>query len=297
MGLGVFSEILGNRSVLSKLSIKAPADALRFLEGDPLSVGRRGFVCRLPCSEAGSGWVYLKVNLYPRRSESLRRALAGDPATREFKNLTRLLEERIPCPKVLARGRLSTWSRGLLMSFLVVEEVPHSIDLESLLLQETKLSEAARMEALKTLGRQVGELHKTGFVHRDLHFRNVLAVSQADTSMSFIFIDSPKGQWTALRRLRRKGHIHDLSCLFKHAPQDLTVRERAAFLRAYRLGGPPTADSRAFVKDASQRARVLMERRESKLKERSAERPSLSREKIDATHQFCKAIADRYGSI
>ncbi len=296
MTLGRFEKLHGNQAVLRAIGIEAPADALRYAAQKPLSIGRKGFVHRCRCDAVDSGFVYLKVNLYRKTTDSFRRLLTGDPALRESHNLKRLNQRGVPCAEVLARGSLKTVTSGLLLSFLVIREIEGAGDLETTLRDGLLPPSPNRQQQLATLGGAVGRLHSVGFVHHDLHFRNILMNRQTDGTTAFTFIDSPKGYWPTQVGQRRSGQVHDLACLLKHVPADLSLRERALFLRNYRGGRAATAVDRRIVRDAVKRAAVLMERRKSKLKERSrapSDRPSAT---VAATQLFCRKVADRYGS-
>lgn len=296
MTIGVFSQLTGDQAVLGTLKIFEPADALRHVLSDPLSIGRHGFVCLCPCSAVNTGRVYLKVNIFSKRSDSLRRLITGDPARRESNNLHRLSERGIPCGEVLARGHLTTISAGLLMSFMILREVEGTINLEESLLAGSFTQGPGRHSALEALGHEVGRLHKIGFIHHDLHFRNILVGSDTHGGAEFTFIDSPKGYWPRRQSKKRRGRIHDLACLIKHAPSDLSLREIAGFLRQYRGASASTRADRALLNTAARRAKILMGRRDNKLRETAARPLDHSRRKVEATRSFCAKIANRYGS-
>ena len=123
-------------------------------------------------------------------------------------------------------------------------------------------------------------MHRAGYVDGDLHFRNVL-VGTDRTAPRFVFIDSPKG---ARRRIGlRRGIIHDLACLDKHAPQHFSRTDRRRFFRAW-ADETGLGDDRALLDAIDRRVRELHRRRNRKL-QRDARREALVSEAYQSSRE------------
>ena len=212
--------------------------------------------------------------------DRLRFTVGRNPLERERRNLLRMAAWNVPAARpvgfAVARGPLGIFQRA----YLLIQEVEGTRSLEAWFADpEAQLSPTAQRRALEDFGRILARLHGHGFVDRDMHFRNIL-VRETAGGLEFFLIDSPKGRrpWTPWGR--RRGFVHDLACLDKHAGRQLTRSQRTRVLRAY-LGHPLTAADRKLMRAIARRARTLMRRREEKLRQdalRSATDHQRSRE-------------------
>ncbi|MBI4577076.1 MAG: hypothetical protein HY722_12510 [Planctomycetes bacterium] len=180
-----------------------------------------------------------------RRFEGLYRTLRALPAlipfvragcAREFENLAilRALGVHAPRPAVCGVRRrfglvreqfLGTeWMSG----WCNLEQLCLNGDLEALL---ARREEAARsVEALALLVRR---LHRAGWVHRDLYFRNVLVREGDLAPTEFALLDCRKGGYPLTRWGLERWRAYDLACLDKYAQAFLSRPMRLRFLLAY----------------------------------------------------------------
>ncbi len=234
------------------------------LPGRELARNRRGWIRHLRRRD-GRGF-YLKAHTPRGMGDRIRFTMGKHPLETERRNLLRMAAWDVPAARPVGvavdRGPLGIFRRA----YLLIEEVAGTRSLEAWLEDsEARLSPAAERQALEDFGRLLARLHEHGYVDRDMHFRNIL-VREERGRLEFFLIDSPKGRrpWTPWRR--RKGFVHDLACLDKHAGRRLTRSQRMRVLRAY-LGRPLTPKDRRLVTAIAKRARTLMRRREKKLRQ------------------------------
>lgn len=173
-----------------------------------------------PCSHSKFGAIYAKIW----------RARVEDPwrwqssVAREAQNLSWLIERGFEAPKPVL--------------YKIERDILGRVRFEALLTQAIPASDLARLAQaerlsiadLSELGRLVARLHRSGFRHRDLYFRNILK-----TETGFAFLDCRKGG-TNHRWLR--GVRYDLACLDLWLAELLSPEHRRAFFLAYFEGSP-----------------------------------------------------------
>lgn len=162
------------------------------------------------------------------RRLALRARLLGRPYPRlaEFENLLWLREHGFGAPEPLLaliglREGRARWQ------LLVTRAVPQARDLRSVL----EAREGSLHELLEVLGARIAALHAAGFVHRDLHPRNLL-VREAPSGPEVLFLDA----WRGGARRQLRGAAYDLACLFLHLPEWLDEREQGQLFEAYVRG-------------------------------------------------------------
>jgi tRNA A-37 threonylcarbamoyl transferase component Bud32 len=138
----------------------------------------------------------------------------------------------ISVPRIVAYG--SQYCLGLLRRGAVVtEEVPHAMDLETLIRSHPdRLRNRVWLFAvLRLLADNVRRIHDDGFTHRDLKCRNILVT--IGSAPEVVFLDCPSGRHTP--RLWR-GHFiaRDLADLDRSAPSRLSRTMRLRFYLWYR---------------------------------------------------------------
>jgi serine/threonine protein kinase len=88
-----------------------------------------------------------------------------------------------------------------------------------------------RREVLKHLGEEVGELHRTGFVHGDLRLSNILV--QEDTGKpAFYFLDNERTRLHR-RRIPRREIVKNLRQINTDAVSRLSRTDRLRIFQAY----------------------------------------------------------------
>ncbi len=128
----------------------------------------------------------------------------GLPRMREFTNLQWLRARLFRAPEPLFAGWLETRGSAR-FQFLVTAAVEGGKPLAACWLD---LDADERDAAALELGREVARLHALGFVHRDLHVRNLLLTPPV-AGRRIVFLDAWRGgpQWSW------RGPAYDLACL------------------------------------------------------------------------------------
>lgn len=181
---------------------------------------------------ASAGAYYVK--LYQERGRGLRRYLGRSRVRAEWENLLRLRRLGVPTVRAVAYGE--DGRRGA----LVTAELPGAMDLRRFVAGQ--LDRDILGAVIGRLSRHVRAMHRAGFVHGDLKWRNIL-VTQSDEDgfkpkggPEVHIIDSPQGRWLP-RVLRHRGVIKDLACLDKVARKRLSRTQRLRFFLEYRQCG------------------------------------------------------------
>ncbi len=188
---------------------------------------------------------YLKCYRYPgwKTSRGLigRGSLYGSaPCIREFDNLHWLRMNGIQAVRpIMAVAKIT--SRRLVAHALLTEWVEGAPDLaararnpeDALLTSSWK-----RAQTVRALGASVGAMHRLGFVHRDLHARNIL-VQEGDAASAVWFLDCRRGGMSS--GLRGKNERFDIRTLATDLRVTLRPLELRRLTRAYlraRCGKP-----------------------------------------------------------
>ena len=92
-----------------------------------------------------------------------------------------------------------------------------------------------RQTVIRRLSDAVHNMHRAGFIHNDLKWRNILV--ELGESPAIFLIDCPQGKFLRgssswLKWLFRRGRIKDLACLDKVARNTLSRTERLRFYLA-----------------------------------------------------------------
>ncbi len=136
----------------------------------------------------------------------------------------------IPTARVVAHGlehHLGRFVRGA----LVTEEIPNTTDLANLAkFRDPRISQASWVnERIGQVARIARQMHRHGFAHNDLHWRNPLF--REDNNYVYL-IDCPSGMhWPAW--LLHYRVVKDLASLDKSARLVLSRTQRLRFLLAY----------------------------------------------------------------
>ncbi|QDU66151.1 lipopolysaccharide kinase InaA family protein [Engelhardtia mirabilis] len=160
------------------------------------------------------------------RRHALRAGLlrARVPRMAEYANLTWLRRAGFRAPQPLAAGVL--WRGGApRFQFLLTCAVPASVTLDVAL---AAAADDERGLLVDELAREVGRLHRLGFVHRDLFPRNLLVVEPVG-GRRLVLIDC----WAGGRGCQRRGPLYDLACLMLEGADLFTVAEQRRLLDGY----------------------------------------------------------------
>jgi tRNA A-37 threonylcarbamoyl transferase component Bud32 len=171
---------------------------------------------------------------------------------REHDNLLWLARHSFQVPVPLAAG---VFVRGglPLRQFLITQDVPESVTLESCLRNGRRPD---RADVLDEPARETARMHALGFVHHDLYARNVLVLPESH-ARRVAFVDA----WAGGPAPQLRSDAYDLACFFLRADRDLTAAEVQRFVELYaterQARGRPI-DARAVLERAKQlRARLV----------------------------------------
>jgi tRNA A-37 threonylcarbamoyl transferase component Bud32 len=136
----------------------------------------------------------------------------------------------IPCPDVLAAGE--DWRNR---AFLLLRELPGSVDLRLFLRTQNAASPRRRYRFARALGEMLARVHNARLAHGDLYAKHILVEPRTET-ISFI-------DWQRARRerpVRWRRRYLELAALDATLAEELaSPRERLACLRAYLRALPP----------------------------------------------------------
>ncbi len=194
-------------------------------------------VLRFQASCGGERTIYFKEYLRRSPLDGLKQLLYPCRAMRAFHASLILAEAGFLAPTVVAAG----WVRcGLLgkRSFLATEEVTGVRPVHHYLVpphcEENCWTLRDRRELLRSLGRTIGRMHRTGIAHGDLRPGNVLARKGAD-GWEFFFIDNERTRkWPWLSKRLRLKNLVQINML----PHGLSRTDRMRFFQAYMLANP-----------------------------------------------------------
>jgi len=175
-----------------------------------------------------------------------------DKAAIEARNYATLRRRcGVAAPEVVVHGsRRRGWR--LLDAIIVTREVAQAVSMEALFERrwpraDRAAGDPARAALLAEAARVVGRMHRSGFYHIDLQWRNLL-VSGADAACASICVcDSPRGGLRRWRPHRMHGALRDLSSLHKEARRRMTRTQQMRWLSDYLRASGLRADRRALI--------------------------------------------------
>ncbi|MFO0972234.1 MAG: lipopolysaccharide kinase InaA family protein [Phycisphaerae bacterium] len=189
--------------------------------------------------------VYVKRYHYPTLGKRMRVALRGgllrdSRARAEYRILSAMRRWGIQAVRPVAWGERRLY--GMVRScFLVTEAVPEALSLATFIQRFSRdglgladdVAMAARRRILTQLARQVRFMHDSGFVHRDLFWRNVLIRPLPNLDFEFYFLDASVGRRIRVKQWRRDHVARDLAALGVLAPRFCSRADELRFIRAY----------------------------------------------------------------
>ena len=168
------------------------------------------------------------VKRYHRAGKYLRRFVGRSRIRAEWENLLQLRRWGIATPPVVGYGERRT-AQGF-RGALITAELPGTLDLATLAARDdVRLRDGAWLDRVgRQLAAATRTLHRHGFAHNDLKWRNLLV----DNNGRLSFIDCPAGRhWRGA--LLRYRVIKDLACLDKVAKRQLSRSRRLRFYLDY----------------------------------------------------------------
>lgn len=214
-------------------------EAVFLLEGERITRDSISEVIRVKL--AG---VHYYVKRYRKAGGALSSCLLRPRVQAEWVNLQRFASWGIPTADVVAYGlerRFGAFIRGA----LITRGLENSVDLAALVArQDIRLADSAWVDAIsRQLAEATRTLHKQGFAHNDLKWRNLL-VNEQDT---VFLIDCPTGGFWWGPFLRHRI-IKDLACLDKVAKYALRRTQRLRFYLQYTGCQRLTTDDKVRVR-------------------------------------------------
>ncbi len=201
--------------------------ATQALSGEPVNDSKTNFTQKI---EVAGKFYYVKRYLV--RGKNLRRFVGQSRVSKEWKNLNWFKNHGIPTPRLVAMGQGGRPGADY-WGVIVTEEVPQTVDLRRIYQNSPELLENRgwRQKMLRHLASVVSAMHKKGFIHNDLQWRNVLVNTGEEPFVHLI--DCPAGRYIYLLGNRR-GVIRDLAFLDKMASSALTKTDRLRFYMLYK---------------------------------------------------------------
>lgn len=185
------------------------------------------------------------VKIYKAAGKRLRRFWGRSAVMWEQKNLQTLRSFGIPTAKIVGYGeeRIIGFYR---CGALITEEVENSLDLHSFAQKyPEKFREKAWLHAvIRQLACYTRSMHRMGFAHNDLNWRNIL-VTKEETPKIF-FIDCPNGRF--LRgSLQQRKITRDLAHLDKIGREMVSRTNLLRFYKYYMAQERLSEEDKRFI--------------------------------------------------
>jgi hypothetical protein len=220
--------------LLRRLDLKAPRDFFSLpaviVSGHPDRNVARVKLGSTRNGPAGSTEIaaYLKLEHRLSWRDRLANAWAGfgwcSKSYREALILRAMREQGISCPEFLAAGEDDAGR-----AFLLVRELPESLDLRLYLREKSSTNSRFRRHIMRELGETLARMHEAGFNHPDLYSKHVLVCPQRS---AVSLLDCQRSHHAS--RLTWAQRWHDLASLDATLTDELvTPRERIGCLRSY----------------------------------------------------------------
>ena len=187
-------------------------------------------------SGAGGIQTFYKEYRFPR--PTLRFWIRASKARREFENSLTILHLGVPCAEPVACGELRDGIGRLRSAFIITEAVSGAPPMDQFVPERcgdphNPAHARLRRAVLEQLADQVALIHRGGFTHNDLHWRNVLVQFTASAQPKLVWIDCPRGRKHVLPQLAGRKMIKDLATLDRDAARYCTRFERLRFAIRY----------------------------------------------------------------
>lgn len=171
------------------------------------------------------------VKRYTSGGNGIRRYAGRSRIRAEWENMLLFHELGVPAAKVVAYGEQKSFTM-LKRGVLITEEVKNTLDLAEIVYRDVDfLKDKSWVNSIiEQVASAASKLHKNGFVHNDLKWRNILVTQEEHPQIALI--DCPGGSKPFFPLLKR-AIIKDLACLDKKAKYNLTRSKRLQFYKQY----------------------------------------------------------------
>jgi len=251
-----WQEDLGELGLADMGNWRVPVDVL------PVSKSKHVIACYRITLTSGRIIYYKRYDYRTRWKAALRFWLRPSKAAIEKWGYQRYHDCGVEVPRTVAFGESRVM--GLLrIAFIITEEVPDSVSLDSFVAAGLPgIPAAERVVQMSAFAARLADIirkaHSASLFHYDLKWRNILIQSREGEYYPVI-IDCPRAFVSRLRR--RYGIITDLSALARLAVSYLTLNQRYQFLAAS-LGDAVDSSTR---KDWYRRVQRRLDKRPPKL--------------------------------
>ncbi len=228
------------RAALKACGLDTVQRVIERIDGAVAAWSRSTETLHIPAPDGGVGF-YVKRYYYASWSRRLRCALRGTllgrhRALAEYRLLRDMRRLGLPAVRPVACGTRRL-GRFVVVSFLITEEVPGARNLTALAndIQSGRvvLTPTRRRELIRSLARQVAELHAACFVHGQLFWRNLLVRFDIAGRPEFFFLDVRPRHGGRRRSYRRRWWLRELAHLAASAIPFCTLADRLRFMHEY----------------------------------------------------------------
>ena len=167
-------------------------------------------------------------------------AFIGRPskARCEYNNYATFSTLNICCAERIACGEQRDQIGRLRSAFIITRAIPDAVGLIEFMTKRCPANSSAanrrsRRAALRQLAAMTRAIHRAGFYHHDLVWRNILVTVDATAGPQVWWIDCPRGQFDRWSPWRRRRLLKDLASLDKSASKFCSRTERLDFIKAY----------------------------------------------------------------
>ncbi len=226
------------RRAFADLELNAFDSIVDFFGGDQLPRQTAVLVKRetFPLPDGKTLSVFYKQ--YEHRPPSWRFFGRLSKARCEFANYAVFNRLGIRCAEPLACGERRDGLGRLRRAFIITRAVPEALNLADFLKKHCPNRASASGRKLRdALRRQLAamtqQIHRAGFFHHDLVWRNVLVSWPPGAEPQICWIDCPRGRFDRWSPWRDRRRLKDLASLDKSAATHCTRGERVAFVKEY----------------------------------------------------------------
>ncbi|MBN2563215.1 MAG: hypothetical protein JXQ75_20010 [Phycisphaerae bacterium] len=254
-----FRELLSHAGLSSVTAVLACA-------GDHLAAWSRTSDTILINLPDGTSSAFVKRYHYPRWRQRIRGTFRGtffkaSRACSEFRTLRLMRQLGIQAVRPIAFGerRVGHFVRSC---FLITEAVPDAMPLSSFIKafshrRDSPRAIRARRDVLTSLARQVRHMHRAGFVHRDLFWRNVLIRCLPDDRFEFYFLDASVGKRIRMPQRRQDNIVRDIAAMAALAPDFCSKADQMRFLLEYLETKRLSLEDRRWLRQVQHRSDLI----------------------------------------
>ncbi len=184
-------------------------------------------------------------------TRAIRGSLVGRSLMRaEFENIKELGQMGLRIPRLVGYGE-QRFCCGLINSYMITEEIPNAMGVDSLVHQwlgtqpQDKQWEL-KEELITSIAAAVKTMHANGFEHHDLFLRNLIV---ADHDMSKLYVFDCPHAWIWPAFIMKKRRKVDLAMLDAGATMAFSPMQRMRFLYQYLGCQRLSAEDKAFARE------------------------------------------------